>query len=75
MILFTLTYNLSRSSGIEIAILGILVVLLNLRALSIITKAKFLIRLQENLLLGILPISVISIIIMINQLIAAIKAN
>jgi|GEM_PF-4165974 len=73
MILHTLTYNLTRSSGIEIAILGTLIVLLNLRALSIIAKTKFLIRLQEYLLLGILPVLIISIIIMINQLIAAIK--
>jgi len=73
MILHTLTYNLTRSSGIEIAILGTLIVLLNLRALSIIAKTKFLIRLQEYLLLGILPVLIISIIIMINQLITAIK--
>ena len=72
MILFMQTYNLARSSGVEIAILGILVVLLNLRALSIIAKTKFLIKLQEYLLLGILPISIISIIIMIQKLITAI---
>ena len=75
MILNSLTYHMERFSSIEIAVLGILIVLLNLRVLSLTAKTRFLNRLQEHLLLGILPILIISILIMINQLTAAISTS
>jgi len=75
MILNSLTYNMARFSNIEIAVLGILIVLLNLRVLSLTAKTRFLNRLRKILLLGILPILLLSILIMINQLIAAITTK
>ena len=75
MMLNTLTYNIAHSSGIEIAMLGILIVLLNLRTLSLTAKTRFLDQLRNNLLLGIIPTLLVSILIMINLLITAIKIS
>ena len=75
MMLDTLTYDLARSSSIEITVLGILIVLLNLRVLSLTAKTRFLNKLRKYLLWGIVPILLISILIMINQLIAAISTS
>jgi hypothetical protein len=75
MMLNTLTYNIAHSSGIEIAMLGILIVLLNLRALSLTAKTRFLDQLRNNLLLGIIPTLLVSILIMINLLITAFKIS
>jgi hypothetical protein len=75
MMINTLTYNIARFSGIEIAVLGILIALLNIRALSLAAKTRFLNQLRDNLFLGIIPILLISILIMINQLNAAITTN
>ena len=72
MILSTLTYNVTHSSGIDIAVLSIFIVLLNLRSLTITAKTRFLSQLQDDLLLGIIPILLVSILIMINQLIMVI---
>jgi len=75
MMLNTLTYNIAHFSSIEIAVLGILIALLNLRSLSLTVETKFLSQLRENLLLGIIPILLVSILVMINQLIAAIRTG
>lgn len=70
MMLTTLTYGIERSSGIEIAVLGILIVLLNLRALSLTAKTSFTDQLRYNLILGIMPTLLLSILIVINLLIS-----
>lgn len=75
MFITTITDNFLRSSSTEIAILGILIVLLNLRALAATSKAKFLVQFKDYLLIGIIPTLVISVLIIINQLIAAIALN
>ena len=72
MILNTLTYNLVHSSGIEIAVLGILIVLLNLRVLSLTAKTRFLNQLRNNLILGIIPTLLLSILIVINLFVTAV---
>lgn len=72
MTLNSLTYNIAHFSGIEIAVLGILIALLNLRTLSLTAKTGFLNTLRDNLLLGIIPILLVSILIMVHQLNAAI---
>ena len=75
MMLNSLTYNMVHVSSIEITILGILIALLNLRALSLTAKAGFLNQIREKLMVGLIPILLISIIIMLNQLISAITTN
>lgn len=72
MTLISLTYNIAHFSSIEIAVLGILITLLNLRTLSLTAKTGFLNALRDNLLLGIIPILLVSILIMVHQLSAAI---
>jgi len=71
MTLNLLTFHVT-SSGIDIVVLGILIALLNVRSLSLATKTRFLIQLRSDLILGIIPILLVSILIMIKQLIAAI---
>lgn len=75
MMLSTLTHSFARSSSAEIAILVILVVLLNLRALSGTSKSNFNIQLQKYLLIGIIPTLLISLVIMANHLFAVITTN
>jgi len=75
MMINSLTYNLMHVSGIEIAILGILIALLNLRALSLTAKTGYLNKLRENIMVGLIPILLIGLIIMTNHLISAITAN
>jgi hypothetical protein len=75
MMLYALIYKIPHSSSIEIAVLGILIALLNLRSLTIIAKTSFLNQLRDNLLLAILPLLLVSVLIMVNHLVAVISAK
>ena len=75
MLMNTLTYNISHFSSVEIAILGILIALLNLRAFSLTAKTGLLYQLRDKLMIGLIPILLIGGLIMTNQLFLAIAAN
>lgn len=75
MMVDTLTFNFSRFSSIEIAVIIIFIVILNLRVLSLTSKTKFLKKLRTNLILGVLPFLLISTLIMVNQFVMAVTNN
>jgi hypothetical protein len=75
MMLYALMQNMPHFSNPEIAVLGILIALLNLRSLSLTAKTRFSNQLRDNLWLGIIPMLIISILIMINHFVAAVTKN